>query len=421
MPKTVTKYQRFTTQVNHTFKKGLKADTLGLLRRLSSFSMSILIFLLVLSGLVLIHEAGHYLAARWAGVKPEEFGVGFPPRALGWTKEGGKWRRVKKGELTATNTIWSLNWLPLGGFVRLKGEQGEAASDRDSFAQARLGKKFVIIAAGVFMNWLLATLIFTGGYLVGVPVDGTEIPPEAIVTQRYVEITQILPGSPAERVGLQVGDRVQAIDGRAAERAEQIRDRIRGAAEAQPDVVLTIDREGEVKEIRAVPEILSGAQTKGIGIGLADTAVVRWAWWRAPLEGAKTTWFYTIRIVQGLGGLVRDLVVKRQVDQSVSGPVGIAVMTGRIADQGVWPLLQFAAILSVNLAVVNFLPIPGLDGGRALFLLAEFARRKRLNANLEAAIHGFGFIFLLILILLVTIQDLFRFGPGIWQGIRGIF
>ncbi len=383
--------------------------------------MSILIFLLVLSGLVLIHEAGHYMAARWAGVKPEEFGVGFPPRALGWTKEGGCWRRVKKGEQAAAKTIWSLNWLPLGGFVRLKGEQGDAAGERDSFAQATVGRKFVIIAAGVLMNWLLATVIFTGGYLVGVPVDGSSVPSGAVVREAYVEIVQIVAESPAEKAGIQLGDRVRAVNGEDGLVADIIRTRIGKAAEMDEAVTLEVMREGVSRSVQVMPGPLAGSDRKGVGVGLADTAVVRWPWWRAPLEGAKTTAFYTIRIVQGLGSLVRDLVVKRQVDQGVSGPVGIAVMTGRIADQGLWPLLQFAAVLSVNLAVVNFLPIPGLDGGRALFLLAEFARRKRLNANLEAAIHGFGFIFLLILILLVTIQDLFRFGPGIWQGIRQIF
>lgn len=382
--------------------------------------MSILIFLLVLSALVLIHEAGHFFAAKWSGVKPEEFGIGFPPRAIGWVKRDGKWQRVKKGEMDANGTIWSINWLPLGGFVRLKGEQGEAASEKDSFAAAALWKKFIIIAAGVVMNWVLATAIFTSGYLVGVPMETSSLPANVHVSNRSIEVTQIVAGSPAEQSGLKVGDAIRSVNGQAVTSSDETRTRLREASLTE-NVRLTIVRNGSEESILAHPAVVEGVTGRGIGVGFGEIGTVRWPWWQAPFEGIKATAFYTKMIVSGLFGLVRDLVVTRHVSQQVSGPLGIAVITGQVAHQGVWALLNFAAILSINLAVVNFLPIPGLDGGRAIFLLAEFARRKRISPTLEATIHGIGFIALLILIVLVTIQDLFHYGPGIWQGIASKF
>lgn len=382
--------------------------------------MSILIFLLVLSVLVLIHEAGHFLVAKWSGVKPEEFGVGFPPRAIGWVKRDGKWQRVKRGEMDASGTIWSINWLPLGGFVRLKGEQGEAATEKDSFAAAVLWKKFAIIAAGVVMNWVLATAIFTSGYLIGVPMETANLPAQARISHASVEVTQIVTGSPAERAGLMMGDEIRSVNGQTVASAGDARTKIHEGS--NEDVArLIVLRNGEERQLVAHPGAVEGVNGRGIGVGLTDMGIVRWPWWQAPIEGAKATIFYTKTIVLGLGGLVRDLVVTRQVSQQVSGPLGIAVITGQVAHQGIWALLHFAAILSINLAVVNFLPIPGLDGGRAVFLLAEFARRKRVNPALEATIHGIGFIALLLLIVLVTIQDLFHYGPGIWRGIVALF
>lgn len=385
--------------------------------------MSFLIFFIVLTVLVLIHEAGHYFAAKWSGVKSEEFGVGFPPRAFGWTKgEDGKWRRVKKGEITAKNTIWSINWLPLGGFVRLKGEQGESAMDKDSFTQATRPRKFLIIAAGVVMNWLLAWGIFSAGYLIGVPMDGTALPPQAVVRARYVEVTQVVTPSPAANAGIESGDQVLRIEGLSVTNAEQTRSALREASAKADTVRLVVRRDGKELVFDTRPEALTQlGGAKGLGIGLGDTAIVRLPWWQAPIEGARVTYLYTTRIVMGLGSLLKNLIVHQKLAQEVSGPVGIAVMTGRVADQGVWALLQFAAVLSLNLAVVNFLPIPGLDGGRAFFLLIESIRRKRINERVEAMIHGIGFLALIGLILLVTIQDLRHYGGTIWRGITALF
>ncbi|MBP7006046.1 site-2 protease family protein, partial [Patescibacteria group bacterium] len=215
-------------------------------------------------------------------------------------------------------------------------------------------------------------------------------------------------------------DKIRSVNEQAVTNAGEARTRIHDASLTN-EARLTVLRDGREEVVVAHPAVVEGVAGRGIGVGFADMGTVRWPWWQAPIEGIKATAFYTKMIVMGLFGLVRDLVVTRHVSQQVSGPLGIAVITGQVAHQGVWALLNFAAILSINLAVVNFLPIPGLDGGRAIFLLAEFARRKRVSPALEATIHGIGFIALLILIVLVTIQDLFHYGPGIWHGIAAKF
>lgn len=413
----------YDASVNRLLNKDLEHVTLGPKRAFAFILlMSFLIFFLVLSVLVLVHEAGHFFAARKSGVKPEEFGVGFPPRAIGWTKgEDGKWKRVKKDQITAKNTIWSINWLPLGGFVRLKGEQGEAAADRDSFGQATRPRKIFIIAAGVVMNLVLAWAIFTAGYAIGVPMDATALPPNGVVRERYIEITQVLEASPAKTAGIRAGDHVVSIDGRAVTQADRARTLLKEVSAQKESFVVGLERGGEAVTVTARPEQIAQLGTKGLGVGLGDTAIVRLPIWRAPLEAVRTTAVFTWRIIVGLFDLVKNLIVHQRLAQEVSGPVGIAVMTGQVANQGVWALLQFAAILSLNLAVVNFLPIPGLDGGRAFFLAIEAIRRKRMNDRIEAIIHSVGFFALLGLILLVTIQDLRHYGGAILRGIQGLF
>lgn len=395
--------------------------------------MSLLLFLFVLTGLVLIHEMGHFLAAIWAGVKPEEFGVGFPPRAIGWVKEAGAWRRARRDEASAERTIWSINWLPLGGFVRLKGEQGEAAQEKDSFQQASFGKKFLIIAAGVVMNWLLAAIIFTVGLMIGIPTNRETLPPQAIVRDARIEVSTLLPGSPADRAGMRLGDRILLIrpsdvhcpdpfvTGCTTEwtSEEQGADAIirvlqQRSQEDRP-ILVEVERGREAKTLSIKPEFLAELNRRGVGVALEERVIARLPWWQAPIEGVRMTTAYTFAIVRGLGELLKNLVTSGAPGADVSGPVGIAVMTGKVAEEGVWALARFAAILSLNLAVINFLPIPALDGGRAVFLLAERLRGKKMRAHLEVAIHSIGFVILILLILLVTLQDIHQYGAGIWN------
>lgn len=382
---------------------------------------SVIAFLVILSGLVLLHELGHFVVARLFGVKADEFGFGFPPRAIGFVKENGKWKSVGRTDRTRyERTVWSLNWLPLGGFVRLKGEMPEDAQDSDSLLAKNGWQKFAILAAGVTMNWIFAAVVFSIGFTIGVPAVLDGLPPRAVVTERRVQIMDVVPGTAAAHAGLQPGDELVSINDVEIPDANAARTELNARTAEDAELALVVERGTELVEIRARPEYLEQLGRPALGIALADTGTVRFPVWLAIGEGITLTARYTWMIVVGFGQLIHGLFNGR-TSTELSGPVGIAVMTGGIVQQGGWAVAQFAAILSLNLAVINFLPIPALDGGRAVFVLLEGIRRKKNNIRTEAIVHQIGFLTLMLIVLLVTIQDLRRYGGTIWQGILGLF
>jgi regulator of sigma E protease len=382
---------------------------------------SVIAFLVILSGLVLLHELGHFVVARLLGVKADEFGFGFPPRAIGFVKENGKWKRVGRTDRARyERTVWSLNWLPLGGFVRLKGEMPEDAQDADSLLAKNGWQKFAILAAGVTMNWLLAAAIFSVGFMVGVPAVVDGLPPAAIVSDPKVQIMDVVPGTAAAKAELQPGDELLSIDGVMIANAEAARTELGERSVEGAELALIVERGTEQIEIKVRPEYLEQLDRVALGIALADTGTVRFPIWLAVGEGFTLAARYTWMILVGFGQLIRGLF-NGQASAELSGPVGIAVMTGGIVQQGGWAVAQFAAILSLNLAVINFLPIPALDGGRAVSVILEGIRRKKNNIRTEAIVHQIGFLTLMLIVLLVTIQDLRRYGGTIWQGILGLF
>lgn len=383
--------------------------------------MSVIIFLLILSVLVLIHELGHYVAARIFGVKAEEFGYGFPPRAIGFVRENGKWKRVKTQDRTVyNNTVWSINWLPLGGFVRLKGEQGDFADQNDSFQSKSWWKKFIILAAGVFMNWFLAGTIFATGFFVGVPTELAGVPSSAHIQDQHIEIVEVAKGSSAEVAGIKAGDRLLQVDEFSPATASDTRALLASYTETMPAQFL-LSRDGKEVKIIASPTVLPEVNKRVFGVTLTDVGEVSFPFFTSIAQGYMVATHYAGAIVAGFGQLIVDLFRGGSSVGDVSGPVGIAVMTGQVSQRGLWALAQFTAILSLNLAVINFLPIPALDGGRALFVLFETIRRKKHDPRTEAIIHQIGFVALITLILVVTAHDLIKYGSSIWNGLLGIF
>ncbi len=363
--------------------------------------LTIIIFLFVLGLLVFVHEAGHFFAARSVGVKVEEFGFGFPPRIFG----------LKRGE-----TLYSLNWIPLGGFVKIFGEKGEGKHDKRSFAHCSILARSWIVSAGVIMNFVLAFLILSVGFMVGLPSaleDGVEVGGK--VCDETIRIVAVLKGAPGEQQGVHVGDALVSLDNQTFQTIPEVQEYIN--ARVGQNVEVAVKRGGELLSFTIAPQILQETSKGGIGVGLARVGIVSYSFPTAFVKGAQATIMFTREILSALYTLVKNFVGKGVISTDLSGPVGVAVMTGQAAAMGLAYLLQFVALLSINLAIINFLPFPALDGGRVVFFMLEAVRRRPVHEKLEAMVHNVGFILLMVLVLLVTYRDIARWGGKFLQSI----
>ncbi|PJE75679.1 RIP metalloprotease RseP [Candidatus Uhrbacteria bacterium CG10_big_fil_rev_8_21_14_0_10_48_11] len=365
--------------------------------------LGVLVFILTLFLLVLVHEYGHYATARFFKVGVEEFGIGFPPAIARWAK--GK-------------TVISLNWIPLGGFVRIKGEDENDRSP-DSFSVQPVYKRALIIAAGVIMNALVAVALFSIGFGIGMPQDITDGAPAATtVTSATHRVMAVVPDAPADGV-IADGDSMVALDGHTFSSLQDLQGYVR--AHADQPVAVTISKEGTQRTVTLTPTALAIEGTAepviGFGVQLSTIGIVRYPWYQAPVEGLKMTGESFVLIVTTLGNALGNLVRGSPAGIDIAGPVGIAVVTGNVVHLGFLYLLQFVALLSINLSFVNLLPLPALDGGRLLFILIEAVRRKPVPSHVESRIHQIGFSFLLLLVLVVTFFDISRLHlavPHLW-------
>lgn len=366
---------------------------------------TLLLFLVILSLLVFVHELGHFVMARLMGMKVEEFGFGFPPRFWG----------VKRGD-----TTYSINWIPLGGFVKIKGESGEQAQDADSFSAKKAWQRFLVLIAGVTMNVLLAGVLFSIGYMVGLPsVVDDQLPANARVSEQEITILQVVEGSPADEAGIVAGETIVSLDGQTFAFDTEAREYFAEHGTAGVEMVVQAE-DGSERTVTVTSTYLEALDQTGVGIGFLTTGLVAYPFFSAIGQGIYTTYQFTFEILKAFGGLIRDLVVSQEVAVDLSGPVGIAVMTGQVAAMGIVYLLQFAAVLSINLAIINVLPFPALDGGRILFLIIEKIRGRAVDQKIEVAVHNLGFMLLMLVVVLVTYKDFVTFGDQIWGAIKSM-
>jgi regulator of sigma E protease len=381
--------------------------------------LTIIIFIVLLGLLIFVHELGHFLVARRNGIKAEEFGFGFPPRLVGVVKDGvsGRYKIIWGGkEIASPHTLYSLNWLPLGGFVRIKGEDGEN-TDSDSFAQKSAWSRIRVLGAGVFANFIFAWLLISIVLTIGLPQP---IAPEERIKypDAKIQILEVKKNTPAQMMGLALGDEILTINGEKTASLKQVSDII--AVNKGKEIEMRINRLGKETILKGTPRAQYPAGEGSLGISFGETAVVSYPFYEAIYRGAIATYNITLAILQALGGLIASLFgVGTGAPIDIAGPVGIVYLTKQVSDLGIAYLFQFAALLSVNLAIINILPIPALDGGRILFVLIEKLKGSPVSKKTEGMIHQVGFIMLLLLMAFITIRDFAVF--QILEKIGGFF
>jgi len=379
----------------------------------------VLLFLVILSVLVFVHEFGHFSMARLFGMRVDEFGFGFPPRALGFWKDPktNKWKIVGPKTDRMPRTIYSLNWIPLGGFVRIKGEDGDGRDARDSFASSPGWKRIVVLSAGVIMNFVLAWVLFSIVFIMGAPQAVTS--DELVDGETSVQVGNVLPGTPAEEMGLRIGDtllgRYVETDRSEEEKAyytplNTIGD-VQEYVETNKDgeVRFLVKRGDEQFPLVGNPRSEYPEGQGSLGIELVRTSIVSYPWYEAIWKGLMTVFMLIGAILVAFWGLLKTLFTTGSTPADIAGPVGIAFYTKQVADLGLVYILQFAGILSVNLGIINILPIPALDGGRVVFVLMEMIKGSPVSQKFEQATHTIGFVLLLLLMLVVTFFDFVRF------------
>ena len=363
--------------------------------------ITILIFVAILGVLVFVHELGHFTAAKRCGIRVDEFGFGFPPRIFG----------IKRGE-----TLYSLNWIPLGGFVKMPGEIGQAAAP-DYFSAKPAWQRLIVLVAGVAMNFLLAFLIYTSAFMIGLPqlVDEQAPVTDSKMQNIAIIISEVSTDSSAAKAGIQSGDQIISIDQQKFNTTLEIQNYL--TEHNNRPVTLSVVRTNKPLDFKLQAEQIAESDQPVLGVGLVKTGIIKYNLFQAIIKGAETTWAIFLLILYSLGMLLKNIFTGAGLGADISGPLGVAVMTGQVVDLGFVYVLNFIAILSINLGIINILPFPALDGGRVLFILIEKIKGSPVNERIETLIHNLGFSLLIILIIFITFKDLGRYGSVIWQGL----
>jgi len=363
--------------------------------------VTIIIFILVLSLLVFVHEFGHFIVAKKSGILVEEFGIGMGPRIFTVGNDG--------------ETLYTINLLPIGGFVRLQGEVEEAPTDKPidetrSFNTKKPIVKAAVLTAGITMNFLL------GMVLIGIILAVNGKPNVTI----FFEINNVAESSPAAEEKLISGNLIVAYktinDNNLTQTFTQD-DFIKFISENKgSEVVLEIaennDEDSPHSFIKLIPRVNPPEGQGALGIQFTQNYSVTYQklpWYYIPGESIKTSYTLTLEIAKGFSSMISDLIVKREVPADIAGPIGVAKLTGDAAAAGIIPLMQLVALISINLAFVNILPFPALDGGRLVFVVIEGIFKRKVLPKYEGWIHLAGFVILLALIVVISFSDIKKF------------
>jgi|GEM_PF-121642 regulator of sigma E protease len=416
--------------------------------------MVILFVIIGLSLIILVHEAGHFLFAKLAGIRVLEFGFGFPPRMFGALKRHG--RRVEResieesvretvtdtahGEVTeivhevreidevvptakwtfffgkpsveeaedawrSGATIYSLNWLPFGGFVRLYGEDGVSTDESEregrkhgiAFSAASFPRKALTMLAGVTMNIIFGWVLFSAVYMIGTP--------------EHLMVADIAPASPAEAAGLVAGDVIVRVEAGGVVLEDPIgTNAFIGLTKANlgEPMALSVQRGSDIHAVTVTGRVNPPAGEGALGVALNTIGTTRLPFFSALWEGMRSTGQMLVAVAVGFYDIITGIFVHPEIFKSVSGPVGIvdaAVQTGSL---GIVYVLQFMALISLNLAVLNLIPFPALDGGRFLVIAFERLFRRELSRRFQMVVNSVGFVALVLLMVFVTVQDVGR-------------
>lgn len=352
--------------------------------------ITILIFFVIIVAIVIAHEFGHFIFARLKGIKVEEFGFGFPPRLFSYQ---GK------------ETLYSFNLIPLGGFVKIKGED-EKSQDPDSFSSKSIPTRALVLAAGGIFNIILGFILLS--FLAGYGLPNLSLEDEIVTKDQKVIIMQVLEGSKAEGLGFKQGDIL--ISGR----TENLKIEFQKYSEAKEFLENTKGQEVKLtylrqKEKNVAVVTLEPEKDERLGIAMANFSILKEKWYKAPLKGGVLT-LETVKLT-GLGiyTLIKNLIIQEPVRDLIAGPVGIVSIVNYSISFGAVFVIHLTALISISIAIINLFPFPALDGGRLLFLLFEIILRRPVNQRVTNFIHALGFSLLIIFILIITYFDIQRF------------
>lgn len=366
--------------------------------------MSVILFFVILVILIVSHEFGHFIVAKFFGIRVDEFAIGFPPRL--WSK--------KKGE-----TEYSINALPFGGYVKIFGENPDDESLRGPDHKRSLTAKpkwvqAAVISAGVMFNALLAWILLTVGFMFGFPTAIAGSGYEKYAKDTALTITSVLKDAPADISGFKPGDQILSLSsGRETLNTidpESVQEFITGHGDQAVEV--SYKRSGILGEINVVPKEGITPGKSAIGITMDVVGIVKLPAHKAVWEGGKNTYFLLSETIKGLWSLLKGALVGQGSLASITGPVGIVKMVGDAGALGFVYLLGFTALISINLAVINLIPIPALDGGRLFFIIIEAVKRSPINPKFANTVNAVGLVLLLVLMVVVTYHDIMRLVVG---------